>query len=167
MFTIYQTTNTLNGKSYIGFTTKTVADRWVKHKSSAKRGAQNHFHDAIKKHGPNVWTHKILCWGEDHDAGLKIAEPLMIELFPHEYNETRGGEGVLGYKHTESYKLEKSVRSMGNKNAKGTIHTTKQNTEHSRIMKGKPHIGARWTVDQRQRQSEKLKRYWAHKKGVL
>ena len=40
----------------------------------------------------------------DEDFLLKKEEPRLIEELKPEYNATFGGEGVLGYKHTEKTK---------------------------------------------------------------
>lgn len=48
---IYKITNTITNKSYIGQTTKTVEERWTRHKNDALSGRLNtHFANAIRKY---------------------------------------------------------------------------------------------------------------------
>jgi hypothetical protein len=63
--------------------------------------------------GIENFSFEVLCWGDDHRAGLKIAEPLMIELFSHEYNMTKGGEGTPGRFHTEATKEKLRIAQTG------------------------------------------------------
>lgn len=97
MYTIYRITNKINKKSYIGYTIETPPEKRLKrHIRSAKRGSQTHLHRAMRKDGIENFYFDPLCWGENHWGGLSIAEPLLIELFPHKYNMTKGGEGSPG-----------------------------------------------------------------------
>jgi group I intron endonuclease len=159
MYIIYQMINTINSKDYIGFTTTSVEERWSQHKSSAKHGARNHFHDAIKKHGPDVWMHRILCWGEDHDSGLRIAEPLMIEIFKPKYNETKGGEGVLGYKPSPEANAERSARMTGiTKGPYSPEHCQRisESLRGNKNCQGKKNaMGHRWSIGQKAKKSHK------------
>jgi len=50
----------------------------------------------MRKYGIDNFLFEILCWGEDHEAGLMIAEPLLIDIFKPKYNMTKGGEGTAG-----------------------------------------------------------------------
>ena len=90
MYTIYKLTNKINGKTYIGYTTKTVEQRFNAH---CRSPADTHLCRAIKKYGANNFIREILCWGEDDRAGLDIAEPLLIAHFKPKYNHTAGGDG--------------------------------------------------------------------------
>jgi len=48
---IYAITNTVNGKRYIGMTSKPLAKRWAAHKTDARCDASTTIAKAIRKHG--------------------------------------------------------------------------------------------------------------------
>jgi len=105
---IYKITNKINGKFYIGFTSQTnPLRRFKQHLNAAKYDRKNNqpIIRAIQKYGYDNFEFKVLLEGEDKFL-LKIEEPRLIkELSPH-YNATLGGDGILGYKHTEETKLK-------------------------------------------------------------
>jgi group I intron endonuclease len=84
---IYLITNTVNGKQYIGKTTRTMEVRWYFHLDAAKRGSQTHLHRAIRKHGADAFLVEYLADGLDDE------EIIMIERHMPAYNMTRGGDG--------------------------------------------------------------------------
>jgi group I intron endonuclease len=101
MYIIYQVTNIVNKKSYIGFTTASKEKRWVDHQSDAKSRAHSYFHRAIRKYGPESFTLTTLKTGKDEEWGLKVEEPYYISMCRTDdsqwgYNLTTGGEGTLG-----------------------------------------------------------------------
>jgi group I intron endonuclease len=102
MYTIYKVTNIINNKSYVGFTIKNPPQkRWMEHISHMKRGCQYHLHRAIRKYGPDKFIFEVLEEGEDPEIGKSQRESYWISFVHPEYNKTNGGEGCLGYKHTE------------------------------------------------------------------
>ena len=100
MFVVYRHTNVLNGKSYIGWTSKTIGQRWSKHLYDAFREkTKYYFHRAIKKHGMHIWKHVVLAELKTC-AAAKLAEEQWVELFEsndpeHGYNMTSGGESSI------------------------------------------------------------------------
>jgi group I intron endonuclease len=146
MYTIYQVTNSINGKSYVGFTIDSMETRWTKHKSTASKCAKTYFHKAIKKYGSENFVLSILKQGEDHEWGLKVEEPYHIGIYKTNdplwgYNLTEGGDGILGYKHTEEYKksLKGNQNCKGKKNALGHKQTKEWCERQSKRLKGVPH----------------------------
>lgn len=126
MYTIYQALNTVNKKSYIGFTTETPSERWTKHKSSARRGSRTHFHCSIRKNGPETFSLTVIEEGMDDDYGLCVREPYWISVLKPEYNRTAGGEGTLGNKPSKEQSQAQSVFMTGNKLAMGYRWSEKQ-----------------------------------------
>lgn len=56
---IYRITNSINGKSYIGQTTKTLEERWKQHLANYKK-LNFYFYRAIRKYGINCWKIEII-----------------------------------------------------------------------------------------------------------
>ena len=103
---IYKITNNLNQKFYIGFTSqKNPKWRFNQHLSTARSGKKNNqpIIRAIRKYGEENFSFEILLEGEEKFLLTEEEQRLIEELKP-EYNATFGGEGVLGYKHTEKTK---------------------------------------------------------------
>jgi group I intron endonuclease len=59
---IYRHIHNESGRSYIGLTAQTMERRWASHVSKAKdsRGGRWHFPNAIRKHGPQAFSHEVL-----------------------------------------------------------------------------------------------------------
>lgn len=105
---VYQIVNRINRKKYIGITSKSIETRFNQHKRQLDCGVAN----AIKKYGEeNFYIEKI---DECNDwESLLIKEKFWIEKLNPEYNKTKGGEGLLGYNHTESSKEKISRKNKG------------------------------------------------------
>lgn len=108
---IYRLTNTVNHKTYIGLTTKTLDARWRTHCNSAVSGSSQHIHRAIRKYGTAVFLREIL--EETTVDAMQDREKQWIAELKPEYNKTVGGDGCLGYKHSEeTRKLLKEKRNQ-------------------------------------------------------
>ena len=91
-----------SGKVYIGITKLKPESRW---NSGRGYGKQTIFGGAIKKYGWDNFSHEIL-FSELTEQEAKATEiQLNAEINSTDrrfgYNETKGGEGTSGYKHTE------------------------------------------------------------------
>jgi group I intron endonuclease len=125
---IYKITNNLNQKFYIGFTSqKNPKWRLNQHLSTARSKKKNNqpIIRAIKKYGEENFSFEVLLEGEEKFL-LNIEEPRLIEELKPEYNATFGGEGILGYKHTEITK-----KNIGN------LHTGKKESEEHKKWRTK------------------------------
>ena len=100
---VYQVTNTVNGKRYIGYTSKKLEERWEGHKKGAIKNSNVIFHKAIRKYGAENFVPEVL-FVEESLAGAKETEILLILDRCPEYNMTFGGDGVQGYKYTDEDK---------------------------------------------------------------
>ena len=108
---IYIATCILNGKSYIGQTTFTVEERWVRH--IEKSGRKFAFGKALVKHGPENFTLETLDTATNQED-LDQKEIFWIKtkgtLTPAGYNLTEGG---LGGRHSQESKDKMSASRRG------------------------------------------------------
>jgi group I intron endonuclease len=119
---IYKITNNINEKFYIGFTSqKNVKWRFNQHLSTARSKKKNNqpIIRAIRKYGEENFSFEILLEGGE-DFLLKKEEPRLIEELKPEYNATFGGEGILGYRHTE--KTKKIISNLHTGRKEGEEH---------------------------------------------
>ena len=114
---IYMITNKVNGKKYIGKTYKHVEKRFKQHiKLSLSKSDNSLLHKAMRKYGINNFEVKTLLKDIDNSK-LSYYERLWIKkldtIVDHNkgYNLTIGGEGIIGYKFTDSQKEKVSISS--------------------------------------------------------
>jgi len=106
MFTIYKHTNTVTGKSYIGYTSLTMEERWKQHINNANSYKTTFTHklwNSLRKYGSDCWNHKNLdfTFNEQEAKQKEIAYIQEYNSFEKGYNSTIGGDGVMsGRKHT-------------------------------------------------------------------
>lgn len=98
---IYKITNLINGKQYIGQTSKLyINNRWCEHKNNARNGKSSYLYNAIRKYGEENFEFKIILKNIPIDK-LNFYEQLWIKKFntktPNGYNLTDGGEGTRGF----------------------------------------------------------------------
>jgi group I intron endonuclease len=100
---IYKWTNKINGKIYIGQTTKKLEQRTRSHINTANTGSPLPIHNAIRKYGKDSFTVECLGYYDMH-AELDAAETFYINQFdclaPKGYNLKLGG--AAGVWHEES-----------------------------------------------------------------
>jgi group I intron endonuclease len=96
MYKLYQITNTVNGKSYIGITQLSVENRWTIHVSHSKDPKYPLQH-AIAKYGAHNFTIIVLTESEDRKLISELEEPTIQRLMTHVttngYNVAKGGYG--------------------------------------------------------------------------
>lgn len=99
IFHIYKITNNVNGKIYIGQTSKTIEWRFKGHVYNAKCGGQNYFYTAIRKYDKENFSIESLCSCQSKKNADRL-EVMFIKKFDSMnpkigYNMTVGGEGGL------------------------------------------------------------------------
>ena len=98
---IYRITNLVTMDFYIGMTTKSLNFRLRCHRNSVAKGCRKgYLYNAIRKYGANHFVVDVLAFCEDIES-LRIGERRLIHALQPAYNATDGGEGALGYKHSE------------------------------------------------------------------
>ena len=149
-------TNTKNGKSYIGITTRTLSRRWYEHCFSPNSCGQL-LNKAINKYGKDAFIIETIASARTLED-LKEVEKQLIEQHqtkvPHGYNLTDGGDGVFGYKFTEKQKKRNGDLKRGTKASEETkakmrvAHSGEKNgfygknhTEETKRKNAKAHIG--------------------------
>lgn len=138
-FEVYVITNMVNGKQYVGITTRGYKRRFIRHKAEARAGNPKPLYAAMRKHGVENFTAVIVDWATSWDQLCEMEQRYVGQLHTYVdegcgYNLTRGGEGAPGRILSEDHKVK--------------IQATK-NT---------------WTADEKDRiiqlQRESTKTYW-------
>ena len=107
---IYKITNNINGKFYIGKTSRTINWRFSTHKS-ASISPKNYFHRALKKYG--VENFSIICIKEVREADdIDILEKHYIEWLKPDYNLKEGGQGGR-HSDISRERMSKSQKGIG------------------------------------------------------
>lgn len=101
-FIVYQHTNLINGKIYVGITALETEDRWRKGNGYY---SNTHFYNAIQKYGWDNFKHEILFSNLTQEEACKIEIELIAfhksNLSEFGYNGSTGGEyGHSGCKHS-------------------------------------------------------------------
>lgn len=96
MYKLYQITNTINGKSYIGITKLSINERWKVHISNSRK-PKYPLHLAIAKYGADSFTVTLLEENQDRKLISELEEPtiqqLKTHITQHGYNVAKGGYG--------------------------------------------------------------------------
>ena len=156
IYTIYKSTNKINGCSYIGFD-KNWPARKRGHKSSYKKQNRNSkFYNAIQKYGWDNFVWEVIYQSKDGEHTLNVMEPFFIKennSFKKGLNSTLGGEGTLGRP------TSKMTKSKIGKALKGKPKSISHIQKMSETRKGiKP------SEDSLRKRSESMKRTLALKK---
>ena len=146
-YSVYKHTNTISGKAYIGYTKKTMEQRWSDHLyRSRKSGFNTKFDNALREYPINSWIHEILFSNIKTLDKTKKVEIKMIskyDTFNNGYNSNPGGGGHihseetnlkisnskkghsynLGSKRSEETKNKMSLAALGNKRRLGMKHS--------------------------------------------
>lgn len=137
---VYLITNKVNGKLYVGQTTKDVATRWALHMSDFERGRKKNYplYLAFAKYGVENFDVSVLKDNIVSYEELDYWEMYYIKKLntrhPNGYNLTDGGQGVHGYRHTEETKrkIGKTIKSKYDE-----IYTPERSKKISDANKGK------------------------------
>ena len=112
---VYQLTNNINQKRYIGITTQLLYRRIAEHKLRAKkeRGQKNKLYAAINKYGIENFKIEIIAECNSKEE-LEKKEIELIEKHKPEYNIAPGGSvGCFGYKWSDEQRKHMSNYRKG------------------------------------------------------
>lgn len=107
---IYQITNLVNSKTYIGKTDKTIQERFQRHRYNSKI-KDTYLYRAMRKYGVDKFTIEIL----EETLNGNEREIYWIETLKPEYNMTIGGDGG-DTSQSPNYKLGMSKRDTSGPN---------------------------------------------------
>jgi group I intron endonuclease len=106
IYSIYKSTNIITGECYIGFDSNWPR-RKKYHKRFSKKQNNYKFYNAIRKYGWDNFEWEVIYQSKDDRHTLNTMENFFIieyNSFNNGYNSTLGGDGTIGYKHTEETK---------------------------------------------------------------
>lgn len=121
---LYLVVNKVNGKRYVGITTRiNVMRRMTEHFCHAKAGQNNgHFYRAIRKYGRDSFSVDVIAYFFDIEDAKKAEIQYISENNP-EYNSTLGGDGRLGGTMSDQAKEKLKKIHTGNKYRLGKPHS--------------------------------------------
>ena len=136
MYTVYQHKNKINGKVYIGITSRKPEVRWGNNGCNYK--SSPHFYSAIVKYGWDNFEHIILFENLTKEEACQKEQELIKEYNAMDnrygYNCTSGGEF---FTMNEEARRKQSLAMMGNKNALGRVVSEETRRKISEAQKGR------------------------------
>jgi group I intron endonuclease len=99
-WTIYLVRNEVNGKGYVGITTKDIVDRINEHVQDAEFGSKYALHAAIRKYGSQNFTIEVLKIADGLSEAKNLETEFIVSLDTYAsgpiprngYNMSYGGE---------------------------------------------------------------------------
>ena len=116
---IYKCTNLINGKVYIGQTTRSLRKRRDNHIDRARNKSTSHFHRSMNKYGFENFKWEIIDSASSKEE-LDFKESLHIKLFNTQqngYNIADGGFTAGAHKQETKDKISKTMKGRPCKNA--------------------------------------------------
>lgn len=107
---VYAATNSVNGKQYVGITTRSLAARVCDHKSHSKKNKEK-FYKAIRKHGFDNFVWSVID-SANCETALRIKEMQHIKRLDSQkngYNSGCGGDVNSGFKWSDASKAKASA----------------------------------------------------------
>lgn len=154
MYIIYKLTNKVNNKIYIGFSSKSLEDRFKQHCYVANQPKNKSFfiiHKAIKKYGKNNFDKEVI-YSSDNKKETLLKEDYYINyynsLYPNGYNIVKGGGFV------PSWKNKKHKNSSKEKISKAlTLYYSDPKNRLKHQGENNPNYGHRWSEELKEKMS--------------
>lgn len=121
---IYMIKNKINGKAYVGQAID-VHGRWKKHiyALSNQYHYNKHLQRSWNKYGADNFEFSIIEECNEYELNTKeIYWIAKNNSFYNGYNQTKGGDGVRGYKHSDAYRQKVRERVSGENNYFYDVH---------------------------------------------
>jgi group I intron endonuclease len=115
---VYLVTNKIDGKQYVGQTTKTLEARWFDHIQTRKNPSCKYLYSAVQKHGVESFEIETLVIVNSKEEMDRYERGLIKALgtkVPFGYNLTDGGDGAQGFVFTDEQRRKISLGLMGRK----------------------------------------------------
>lgn len=106
------------GKLYVGYTGKTISERFHKHCTNASYGVKSHLYSAMRKYGIGDFSIKELWSGKSKAKALEMEKYYIdhFNTFKEGYNQTLGGDGGWSVTDKEDWLAKKRQAVSGEKN---------------------------------------------------
>lgn len=141
---VYKVTNKINGKVYIGQTTRSLDKRWAQHVRCAKKGVKTKICYAIRKYGAENFELEVLC------TAYSKSELNDLEIYYiHKYDSIRTGYNMIDARYVNVMGFD-SVRVKHRK----CVQSAENRKKISESMKRKIASGEFFTKAHRKRISE-------------
>lgn len=127
---IYLITNIINGRKYVGLTTKPIEERFKAHKYAANLNQGYYLHNAMRKYGVDNFKIELIDTADSIDE-LKEKEIFNIEkydTFNTGYNLTIGGDYTAN-----AGKV--TIKDMNNNNISITVDEFRSNPQYTHVNK--------------------------------
>lgn len=171
-FHAYLITCLLDGKVYIGITSRTLRQRWNEHIYESRRGRSGMtLAWAIAKHGAEHFSMEAVCSAGSW-ADICAVEIALIEQYncraPRGYNLRNGGEGVFG--HTRSAEsIERSAAKHRGRpchpNTRAAASATHRGRPKSAEMRAKL-SAAKKGIPRSETAKQKIRASWAKRRAA-
>jgi group I intron endonuclease len=112
IYIVYKITNKVNNKFYIGITSKSLSIRFNQH---LNRKTNYIINQAVKKYGKENFIVEQIDKAETYNQLLQ-KEIYYIDKLKPDYNMTKGGQGIVGFKHSLQTKKKISLALTGDNN---------------------------------------------------
>lgn len=140
-YTLYQITNKLNGKHYIGKTCQGFKRRWSRHRWESARNGKCRIHQAIKKYGVENFDAKPILIGPNVEwiNEMEMRTIKLYDSFNNGYNDTKGGDGGhgskarLGKTHTAEARAKISAARLGKPSHRLGVKLSEETKQKIRI----------------------------------